>query len=96
MSNSKSVLELPDLLYERRHGLEVEVLDGGGDAAPQVAQIRFVEHNAWEQVSKDIDEERDVVLQEFGLVDVHHSLEHDFGLVFFRVVAFEQTCRVDG
>ena len=41
-------------------------------------------------------QELDVVLQEFGLVDVHYGLEHDFGLFFLRVVALEQTCRVDG
>ena len=84
-------LHLLNLLQEEGGALEVHLEAVLLHSLIENHVVRLRQFDAWEQVGGDAIEERQVVAQEFGQVDINDGAQHEDVLVFLRVLQLLMT-----
>ena len=84
-------LHLLNLLQEEGGALEVHLEAVLLHSLIENHVVRLRQFDAWEQVGGDAIEERQVVAQEFGQVDINDGAQHEDVLIFLRVLQLLMT-----
>ena len=95
VTNQGHLVHLNHLVDERGHGLDPEIGAGLIERRHQVLVVRLGLGRTGEQIADDALEQRKIVGQKFGHVDVHQPAEEQNLLVVLGEIALEVTRRGD-